>query len=418
MLMLWVNSLTEVRMATYEDLREQFRQLNKKAQRIQHQTEMIRRRLPIARTALETLANGNHVPEVRRIASEALTELNMSGVPPEKHSLFLVANTPTPPVDVNDLRCYRELIETLAAELDASTDSAEGLKGSIAVSGLQKVVEGVCGPGTNAQALWLRNGLLEMSLREGYLAPLRSCTELDDAVLRVNATIPFDGQDLKPDTFARRLRREGIEVVGTADRQFASSGDEADHYRRLQHHYRLMNVDTQQLEYENGIASTELAIARGTLETLSKQDHAPESLRVVQDALDELNRMSESERVRSFMQGVEQGAPIPPVDPIDVRRVQELYEQFAQLRDPGMEGNTAIDASLMASVCSPGADMGAVWVRNALLGVMLQQGVLADWQRGTGLDDAVYRVAATIPLNGLQLDPRAFIQRLREEVGG
>ena len=179
-----------------------------------------------------------------------------------------------------------------------------------------------------------------------------------------------------------------------------------------------MNVDTEQLEYENGIASTELAIARGTLETLSKQDHAPESLRVVQDALDELNRMSESERVRSFMQGVEQGAPIPPVDPIDVRRVQELYEQFAQLRDPGMEGNTAIDASLMASVCSPGADMGAVWVRNALLGVMLQQGVLADWQRGTGLDDAVYRVAATIPLNGLQLDPRAFIQRLREEVGG
>jgi len=179
-----------------------------------------------------------------------------------------------------------------------------------------------------------------------------------------------------------------------------------------------MNVDTQQLEYENGIASTELAIARGTLETLSKQDHAPESLRVVQDALDELNRMSESERVRSFMQGVEQGAPIPPVDPIDVRRVQELYEQFAQLRDPGMEGNTAIDASLMASVCSPGADMGAVWVRNALLGVMLQQGVLADWQRGTGLDDAVYRVAGTIPLNGLQLDPRAFIQRLREEVGG
>jgi len=192
---------------------------------------------------LETLANGNHVPEVRRIASEALTELNMSGVPPEKHSLFLVANTATPPVDVNDLRRYRELIETLAAELDASTDSAEGLKGSIAVSGLQKVVEGVCGPGTNAQALWLRNGLLEMFLREGYLAPLRSCTELDDAVLRVNATIPFDGQDLKPDTFARRLRREGIEVVGTADRQFASSGDEADHYRRLQHHYRLMNVD-------------------------------------------------------------------------------------------------------------------------------------------------------------------------------
>ncbi len=42
-------------MATYEDLCEQFRQMNKKAQRIQHQNEMLRRRLPIARTSLEAL---------------------------------------------------------------------------------------------------------------------------------------------------------------------------------------------------------------------------------------------------------------------------------------------------------------------------------------------------------------------------
>jgi hypothetical protein len=404
-------------MARSEDLREQFRQLNKKAQRIQRQTEMIRRRFPIARTALETLANGNHAPEVLRTAREALSELNMYSVPPEKQCLFLVTDTLTPPVDVNDLRRYRELLESLAAELDVSTDSDEGPKGSIAVSGLQKVVERVCGPGANAQALWLRNGLLEMFLREGYLAPLRSCTELDGAVLRVTATIPFEGQDLKPDTFVHRLRGEGIEVAGTADRQFASSGDEADCYRRLQHHYRLMNVDTQQLEYENGIASTNLAIVRDALEILSKQDHAPESLRVVQNALDELNTTSESERVLSFMQGVELGAPIPLVDPIDLRHVQELYEQsYAQRRDLGIGGNVAIETSLMASVCSPGADMGAVWIRSALLGLMLRQGVLADWQRGTGLDDAVYRVAAAIPLNGFQLDPSAFIQRLREEV--
>src|SRR5271167_4902653 len=100
-------------MATYEDLREQFRQLNKKGQRIQHQTEMMRRRLPIARTALEALANGNHAPEVLRIAREALNELNMSGVPTERQYLFLVTNTPTPPVDVTDLRRYRELLESL-----------------------------------------------------------------------------------------------------------------------------------------------------------------------------------------------------------------------------------------------------------------------------------------------------------------
>jgi len=47
--------LVEGVMATYEDLCEQFRQMNKKAQRIQHQNEMLRRRLPIARTSLEAL---------------------------------------------------------------------------------------------------------------------------------------------------------------------------------------------------------------------------------------------------------------------------------------------------------------------------------------------------------------------------
>jgi hypothetical protein len=406
-------------MATYDNLREQFRQLNKKAQRIQHQTEMMRRRLPIARTALETVASGDHAPEILRTAREALKELNVSSIPPEKQCLFLVANNPTPPVDVTDLGRYRELLENLAAELDVSTDGDKEPKGSIAASGLQKLVEGVCGSGANAQALWLRNGLLEMILREGYLAPLRSCADLDNAVLQVAATIPFEGQDLKPQTFVQRLRDAGINVAGTADRHFASSGDEADRYRRLQRHYRLMNVDTQQLEYEDGVTSTDLTTARGALEFLSKQHYAPEALKIAQDALDKLSTMSDSERHHSFMQGVEQGAAISPVDPIDLKHVLELYERVdAQRHNLGMEGSGAIGADLMATECSPGADVGSVWFRSALLGLMVKQGVLADWQHGTQLDDGVYRVAATMPLNVSQFDPIAFVRRLREEFSG
>jgi len=406
-------------MATYDDLREQFRQLNKKAQRIQHQTEMMRSRLPIARTALETLASGDNAPEILRIAREALKELNVSSVPPEKRCLFLVANNPTPPVDVTDLRRYRELLENLAAELDFSTDGDKEPKSSIAAFGLQKVVEGVCGSGANAQALWLRDGLLEMFLREGYLAPLRSCASLDDAVLQVAATIPFSGQDLKPETFVQRLRDAGVDVAGTADRQFASSGNEADRHRRLQHHYRLMNVDTQQLEYEDRLISTDLTIARGALELISKQHYAPEVLKIAQDALNKLSTMSDSERHHSFMQDVEQGAAIPPVDPIDVRHVLELYERVdAERYNLGMEGRTAIGTDLMATACSPGADVGAVWLRSAMLGLMIKQGVLADWQHGTQLDDGVYRVAATMPLSGFQFAPTAFVRRLREEFSG
>jgi hypothetical protein len=406
-------------MATYDDLREQFRQLNKKAQRIQHQTEMMRRRLPIARTALETVARGDHALEILRIARKALKELDVSSVPPEKQCLFSVANNPTPPVDVTDLRRYRELLENLAAELDVSTDGNQEPNGSIAAFGLQKVVEGVCGSGANAQALWLRNGLLEMFLREGYLAPLRSCESLDDAVLQVAATTPFDGQDLKPETFVQRLRDSGIDVGGTADRLFASSGNEADRYQRLQHHYRLMNVDTQQLEYEDRVISTDLTIARGALELISKQHYAPEALRIAQDALNELSTMSDSERHLAFMQGVEQGAAIPPVDPIDLKHILELYERLdAERHNLGMEGSAAVGAELMATACSPGADVGAVWVRSAMLGLMVKRGVLSDWQHGTQLDDGVYRVAATMPLNGFQLDPIAFVLRLREEFSG
>lgn len=49
---------------------------------------------------------------------------------------------------------------------------------------------------------------------------------------------------------------------------------------------------------------------------------------------------------------------------------------------------------------------------------MLKQGVLAEWQRGSELDDALDRVAGTIPLNGAQLNPGMFVLRVREEVGG
>jgi hypothetical protein len=121
----------------------------------------------------------------------------------------------------------------------------------------------------------------------------------------------------------------------------------------------------------------------------------------------------------AFFLGVDQGAATPPVNPIDIKHLLELHEKLnARHRDAATEGCVAVSASLMANVCSPGADMGAVWLRASLLGIMLKQGVLAEWQRGTELDEAVYRVAATIPLNGGQLNPSAFALRLREEIGG
>ena len=403
-------------MAMDEDLREQSSQLNKKGQRIQHQTEMMMRRLPIARTTLETLAKADHAQEVKKVAHEALNKLNASSVKPEELFLFLGADTPTPPVDIEDLKRYRGLLDSLAAELDVPADSDQWPKGSIAMYGLQKLAERVC-PGASAPALDIRNGLLEMFLREGFLAPLRSCMPLDDAVLRAIATIPFNGPQLKPEVFVQCLRKEGINVSGTADRQFASSGDEADRNRRYQHDCRLMAASNQQREFANDVIKRQMGVAQVALETIANGND-PEALKLARETLDGFNALSEPEKSMAFFLGADQGAAIPPVDPIDIRHLQELHEKLnAQHRDAGMEGCGSIDARVMASACSPGADMGAVWLRASLLGIMVQQGFLAEWQRGKELDEAVYRVAATIPLNGVQLDPNTFVQRLREEIG-
>jgi hypothetical protein len=62
-------------------------------------------------------------------------------------------------------------------------------------------------------------------------------------------------------------------------------------------------------------------------------------------------------------------------------------------------------------------DAGPLCVRNWLLGIMLVQGFLADWQRGTEVDGSVCRVAANIPVNGVQFAPEAFVTRLRAERG-
>ena len=60
-------------------------------------------------------------------------------------------------------------------------------------------------------------------------------------------------------------------------------------------------------------------------------------------------------------------------------------------------------------------EVGPLWLRHAFLGFLANQGLLAEWQRGTELDDSVFKVAATIPLNGLELDAEAFVTRLRAE---
>jgi hypothetical protein len=118
------------------------------------------------------------------------------------------------------------------------------------------------------------------------------------------------------------------------------------------------------------------------------------------------------ESFRAFIKAAEEGEPVPPVTEDDLRRLHEVSADMARRR-VGKDGMVSVD--LMAKVCSPGANLPAVWLRYTQLRLLIRQGVLADWQHNADWDDAVYRVAAIIPMNGFQLDQEAFVQHLHSK---
>jgi hypothetical protein len=113
---------------------------------------------------------------------------------------------------------------------------------------------------------------------------------------------------------------------------------------------------------------------------------------------------------RAFIQAAEEGAPIPPVDEHDLKALHELCVERAK-RYCGKDGVISID--MTARACSPTANLPAVWLRHTQLRSLYRQGLLAEWQHGTALDDAVFQVASAIPMNGTHLDSVAFLERLR-----
>lgn len=113
---------------------------------------------------------------------------------------------------------------------------------------------------------------------------------------------------------------------------------------------------------------------------------------------------------RVFIKAAEEGAAIPPVDEHDLKALHELCVDRAK-RYCGKDGVISIE--MTARVCNPGANLPAVWLRHTELRSLYRQGALSEWQQGTALDDAVFRVACSIPMKGTQLDAEDFVRRLR-----
>jgi hypothetical protein len=121
------------------------------------------------------------------------------------------------------------------------------------------------------------------------------------------------------------------------------------------------------------------------------------------------------ESFRVFIKAAEEGAAIPAVAEYDLRCLHELCVERAK-RYCGKDGVVSLD--VMARACSPGANLPAVWLRHTELRSLYRQGLLAEWQHGTTLDNAVFRLAATIPMNGVHLDQQDFVRQLRAGTTG
>lgn len=108
---------------------------------------------------------------------------------------------------------------------------------------------------------------------------------------------------------------------------------------------------------------------------------------------------------------------VPAVKLDDLRNVWKLFRD-AEARQSG-----AIGHGIYESVCSPGADVESIWFRASMLAMLnqMQPELLAQWIHDGQPDDAVFQVAATIPMEkmrtgvvrqGPPFDVEEFVRRI------
>jgi len=90
---------------------------------------------------------------------------------------------------------------------------------------------------------------------------------------------------------------------------------------------------------------------------------------------------------------------VPPVEPADLRSVWTMQNDIQALR-PGEQ--IGISADSYKRACGPEADVRAVYERVSLLWLLRESEILATWVHDGVPDDAVFDVAATIPMSRMQ----------------
>lgn len=117
------------------------------------------------------------------------------------------------------------------------------------------------------------------------------------------------------------------------------------------------------------------------------------------------------------------GEPVPTVEMGHLKAAWNICKDV-ESRHPGKQ--VAVGISVIEHACSAGADVRAVGYRCGMLQALerLLGDLLAPWKENGQLDDAVFRVAARVPMKwmgvgipqlGLPFDVDSFIDELRLE---
>jgi hypothetical protein len=117
--------------------------------------------------------------------------------------------------------------------------------------------------------------------------------------------------------------------------------------------------------------------------------------------------------------------PVPAVDPADLKGVWTTQTDSPTLV-PGEQ--LAINVDFYKRVCSPGADVHAVFIRESMLRMLTLMsesgGLISPWLHRGEPDDAVFKVVATFPIfrmragvrrGGLPLDVEELIRQIARE---
>jgi hypothetical protein len=114
---------------------------------------------------------------------------------------------------------------------------------------------------------------------------------------------------------------------------------------------------------------------------------------------------------------------IAAVEPSDLKSVFKMQ----QAMEPAEPSVTTIFSDPYERVCSPGADVFAVWYRASMLGFLAKSVGLLPPEMPSEVRDVVFSVAAKFPMQrmelgvqyqGMPMDVDGFVKQIEHDLGG